>query len=165
MKTCSGIGLVIVALALGTVGAGAHGAVPDGHVSDASSSFGHPGNAKDVSRTVKIEASDFEFSPTELAFARGETIKFVVVNTSTHMHELTIGDAATQERHRRDMVKMSDMKHDKGEQDMMPSNSVHVKPGETGALIWTFAQSGKLEFACNYPGHADLGMEGKITVQ
>jgi plastocyanin len=29
----------------------------------------------------------------------------------------------------------------------------------------TFTQGGMLQFACNYPGHADLGMEGKITVQ
>jgi len=150
-----------IMLSLGAGSAYAHGGEAHG---TAEAVFGHPGNAKDVTRTVKIEARDFEFAPTALTFAKGETIKFVVVNTSRHMHELTIGDAATQEEHRRSMVQMSDMKHSEGEHEM-PSNSVHVKPGDTGELIWTFTSAGSLQFACNYPGHADLGMEGKISVQ
>ena len=146
---------------LGITGAYAHGG--ETHATG-ETAFGHPGSAREVSRTVKIEARDFEFNPAQLTFAKGETVKFVVVNASRHMHELTVGDAAEQEEHRRSMAQMSDMKHDESEHDM-PSNSVHVKPGETGELIWSFTKAGTLEFACNYPGHADLGMEGKITVQ
>ncbi len=146
---------------LGVTAAYAHGGENHG---TGETAFGHPGKTKDISRTVKIEARDFEFNPAQLNFAKGETVKFVVVNSSKHMHELTIGDAATQEEHRRMMSKMSDMAHDDDDDDM-PSNSVHVKPGTTGELIWTFTKEGTLEFACNFPGHADLGMEGKITVQ
>jgi uncharacterized cupredoxin-like copper-binding protein len=148
-------------LALGVSGANAHGGEDHG---TGETAFGHPGKAKDVSRTVKIAARDYEFNPAQLSFAKGETIKFVVVNGGRHMHELTIGDAATQEQHRDMMTKMSDMAHDHDDSEM-PSNSVHVKPGETGELIWTFTKAGALEFACNFPGHADLGMEGKIEVK
>ena len=132
---------------------------PDGHYE-----FGHPGAAKDVKRTVKITASDYRFTPTDLTVSKGETVKFVVTNTSTHMHEFTIGDEDSQLDHRKSMAAMTDMHHMEGEH-AMPSNSVHVPPGKTGELIWTFEGSSDLLFACNYPGHADLGMEGKIKVQ
>jgi uncharacterized cupredoxin-like copper-binding protein len=80
------------------------------------------------------------------------------------MHEFTIGDEDSQLEHRKSMATMGDMHHTEGEH-AMPSNSVHVAPGKTGELIWTFDGSSNLIFACNYPGHADLGMEGKITVK
>jgi uncharacterized cupredoxin-like copper-binding protein len=134
----------------------------DGHFE-----FGHPGAAKDVTRTVKISASDYEFSPTDLTVSKGETVKFIVTNTSKHMHEFTIGDEDSQLAHRKSMAAMGDMHDMKGMDGdhAMPSNSVHVAPGKTGELIWTFEGTSNLLFACNFPGHADLGMEGKITVK
>lgn len=143
--------------AVGTPGAFAHGG--GDHFA-----FGHVGQVKDVTRTVKISASDYEFSPTELTVKKGETVRFVVSNSSKHMHEFTIGDEDSQIEHRKSMAAMGDMHHTEGEH-AMPSNSVHVAPGKTGELIWTFEGSSDLLFACNYPGHADLGMEGKIKLQ
>jgi len=134
----------------------------DGHFA-----FGHPGVAKDVTRTVKISASDYDFSPTQLTVSKGETVRFVVTNTSKHMHEFTVGDEASQQAHRKAMASMGDMHDMKGMdgEHAMPSNSVHVASGKTGELIWTFDGNSNLLFACNFPGHADLGMEGKITVK
>jgi uncharacterized cupredoxin-like copper-binding protein len=142
-----------------TAAAFAHGAAQSGDAP-----YGRPGDPKHVDRSVTIEARDFAFDTSELTFAAGETVKFVVVNKGRHKHELTIGDAAEQTKHRDAMSKMSDMAHSEDGGDM-PGNAVHVAPGETRELVWTFTRAGKLEFACNYPGHADLGMEGKITVQ
>jgi uncharacterized cupredoxin-like copper-binding protein len=135
-----------------------------GDHSDGHFVFGHPGAAKDVTRTVKISASDYSFSPTDLTVSKGETVKFVVTNSSKHMHEFTVGDEDSQLEHRKSMGDMHDMKGMDGEH-AMPSNSVHVAPGKTGELIWTFDGTSNLLFACNFPGHADLGMEGKITVK
>ena len=134
----------------------------DGHYA-----FGHPGAAKDATRTVKITASDYSFAPTDLTVSKGETVKFVVTNTSKHMHEFTVGDEDSQLEHRKSMAAMGDMHDMKGMDGdhAMPSNSVHVPPGKTGELIWTFEGTSNLLFACNFPGHADLGMEGKITVK
>ena len=47
----------------------------------------------------------------------------------------------------------------------MPANSVHVAPGETRELIWTFSKNGALMIACNYPGHSELGMTGSLEVK
>ena len=43
-------------------------------------------------------------------------------------------------------------------------NSVLLEPGESKELVWTFAKAGALEFACNLPGHYEVGMMGKIVV-
>lgn len=129
---------------------------------------GYPGSAKKVTRTVKLGVSEYAFSERALSFKAGETVKFVVTNSGKLKHELTIGGAAEQAAHASEMQKMSDMHHDDGahgDMHKMPENSIHVGPGETRELIWTFSTAGKLLFACNYPGHSDLGMEGKITVE
>lgn len=155
------IARVVAAIAVCGWAAGAtyaHGGAGHG------SSWGHPGTAKDVTRTVKLDASEYSFSVPALAFKSGETVKFVVTNKGKLKHELTIGDATEQSKHAAEMSKMSDMHHDEKTHEM-PANSIHVGPGETRELIWTFSKAGKLLFACNYPGHADLGMEGKITVE
>jgi uncharacterized cupredoxin-like copper-binding protein len=127
-------------------------------------SFGRPGLAKDVTRTIRIEADEYSFDPAELTVRVGETIKLVVVNSGKLMHELTIGDAAEQEAHQQSMSKMSDMKHDEGTQQM-PANSLHIPPGQTRELIWMFSKNGKLIIACNYPGHSVLGMVGSLEVR
>lgn len=160
LKTTLTASIVAMGLtSLSIAGAHAHAGHGDEHFA-----FGHPGAAKDVTRTISITASDYQFNPTDMSIKLGETVKFVVKNDSKHMHELTIGDEDTQLAHRKSMAQMTDMHHMEGEHDM-PSNSVHVKQGGTGELIWTFTSAGDLFFACNYPGHADLGMEGKIKVQ
>ena len=153
-------------IALGALPVPAFAHNVDGH-GDGHYEFGHPGTAKDVTRTVKIAASDYQFTPTELTVSKGETVKFIVTNTSKHMHEFTVGDEDSQLEHRKSMAAMGDMHDMKGMdgEHAMPSNSVHVAPGKTGELIWTFEGTRDLLFACNFPGHADLGMEGKIKVQ
>lgn len=145
----------------------------------AKSPAGQDGSKAKVTRTVKIEMSEYAFSPTELTFKAGETVKFIVSNKGKLKHELTIGTAEEQLAHRKAMEGMSSAAHGgheghgehgghEGHQGMdhdMPAGSIHVDPGATKELIWTFTTGGKLQFACNYPGHADLGMEGSIAVK
>lgn len=161
MRLTSAIPAAVLIFFLGASGAHAHGGQSP---STGEKSFGRPGLAKDVTRTVAIEAGEYAFAPDLIAIQAGETVKFVVTNKGRLMHELTIGDAAEQDAHSRAMDKMSDMTHDDGKTEM-PSNAVHVPPGETRELIWTFAKGGDLKFACNYPGHTDLGMKGDIVVK
>jgi uncharacterized cupredoxin-like copper-binding protein len=42
-------------------------------------------------------------------------------------------------------------------------NAVYLKPGETKELLWRFAKTNELEFACNVPGHYESGMKGSIA--
>lgn len=131
--------------------------------------FGKPGDPKAVSRTVRIEATDYAFSPSALVVARGETVSLVLTNKASQNHELVIGDAAMQESHRQMMTDMQEGGHKPGSTAMrahaMYSNSVDAKPGEMKTLVWQFTEPGRFTFACGYPGHADLGMEGTITVR
>ena len=41
-------------------------------------------------------------------------------------------------------------------------NSLLLEPGKSGEVTWTFAKAGKIEFACNVPGHYDAGMMGPV---
>jgi uncharacterized cupredoxin-like copper-binding protein len=130
-------------------------------------SFGTPGKASQVSRTVRVEAQDIKYNIASLDVRAGETIRFVVVNKGESEHDFTIGDAATQKAHRAEMAKM--MEHgtmDHGPMGMHHDdpNAVFLKPGETKELIWTFTRPGTFEFACNVPGHYEAGMRGRITV-
>jgi len=131
--------------------------------------YGQPGDPKKVSRTVRIEASDFKYDITQLSFKSGETIKFVLVNKGQQDHQLTVADAAMQLKHRKmmqDMAAMPNMDMSKmpGHEHAMESMAT-AKAGETKEFVWQFTKSGSFEFACNFPGHADLGMTGTIAVQ
>ena len=145
------------------------------------------GDKAKITRTVKIEMTEYSFSQQQMEFKAGETVKFIVSNKGKPKHEMTIGTPQEQEAHRKAMQQMSDSTHtghsgnsghsghgghgdhgSKGHHGMdhdMPSGAIHVDPGQTKEFVWQFTTAATLQFACNYPGHADLGMEGKIAVK
>ena len=149
--------IVVAALTLGaplTVMAG------EGHDMAA---YGEPGNPSEVTRTVTITATEIVYDVRELQFKVGETVKFVLVNKGEQDHELVVADAAEQKEHREMMLMMAQnpgmvMEHD-------DKNMVTAKPGETRSFVWKFTKAGTFQFACNLPGHAEVGMLGKIDVQ
>lgn len=140
-----------------------------GHVGGGVSAFGQPGDVKKASRTVQIEATEIKYNLAELTFKVGETVKFVFINKGEQDHELTLGDAATQLKHRKmmqDMAAMPDMDMSKMPgHEHMDDTMLRTKPGETKELVWQFTKAGTIEFACNFPGHAEVGMTGKIVVR
>lgn len=132
--------------------------------------FGEPGDPKAVTRTVTITATEIDFDVHDLTFKTGETVKFVLVNKGQQNHELMIGDAASEAAHRKMMEEMPGMDHEAMEHAMgghmdVEGNAIDAHPGETKSLVWHFTKPGQKEFACNYPGHAELGMAGTITVR
>lgn len=134
---------------------------------------GRPGDSKNVVRTVRLVASEIKFDVNKLSFKTGDTIRFVLINKGEQDHELTIGDAAFQSDHRKEMEKMAtmahgdmkggDMKEMRGH-DHAAGSAVTVKPGESRELVWQFTRKGTFEFDCNFPGHTEAGMAGTITV-
>lgn len=130
------------------------------HGAQAEMSIGHKGIAKDVNRTITIEASEIAFDVKNIDVKAGETIRFVLINKGEQPHELALGSADEQSAHRDMMAEMAGMKMEHAE-----GNSVSTEPGETKELIWTFTKAGAFEFACNYPGHAELGMTGPLMVK
>jgi uncharacterized cupredoxin-like copper-binding protein len=143
---------------------------------------GQPGEASAVTGIMQIEMGDNFFAPETLTAKVGETVRFVVVNKGEFLHEFSINTAGGHVMHQKKMAMMVDhgmltetginrnmahMDHAGMGMDFMDQadpNSILVEPGKTAELVWTFGQSGTLEFACTMPGHYEAGMVGKIVV-
>ncbi|MBX9756406.1 MAG: plastocyanin [Pseudomonadaceae bacterium] len=146
--------------------------------------IGQPGTAAEVTRTVEVKMGDIFFSSKSISIKPGETIRFVLRNEGSLLHEFNIGDAAAHAAHQKEMAamfengtlgatgsgQMANMGHNMNGMKMAgmehnDPNSVLVEPGATQELIWTFTQSTALEFACNVPGHYQSGMVGQFELE
>jgi uncharacterized cupredoxin-like copper-binding protein len=132
-------------------------ALAGGKHDNANYSFGEPGTAAEVTRTVEVIADDrgvMEFVMEVDPIRMGEVIRFVVMNHGTQAHEFSIGDTASQRAHAKLMARNPDMKHE-GD-----PTTVHLMPGETKELIWKFNEpvKGDIVFACHLKDHFDSGM-------
>lgn len=125
--------------------------------------YGEPGDPTRVRKFVFLNAKGMNFSKKTIKVQRGQTVKFILRNKGEQDHEMTIGDAATQAAHRREMAE-AQKKGQLGKHAHGHPNAIYVKPGASKTLIWTFTKAGVFEFACNIPGHAEAGMKGKIIV-
>lgn len=168
-----------LALSLSTAGiaaaqmshGGGHGAAP---------SIGQPGDASAASRTVEITMHDNYYEPETLSISAGETVRFVVTNTGAFVHEFNIATAEMHKAHGPEMQMLVDhgvlmpdridraaaekMKASMGHGMHDAGNSLLLEPGQSGELIWRFADAKELEFACNVPGHYEAGMMGDIRM-
>ena len=119
---------------------------------------GYLGYPEDAERTVEVTATDeMDYDPTSISVTQGETIRFVVTNEGNLPHEFALGDDASQAEHEQEMAGGA-MVHDH-------PFSVYLEPGETGELVWTFANAGTFSYACHVPGHFDAGMEAPLIVE
>lgn len=119
--------------------------------------FGRPGVK--ATRTITLQMNDaMRFTPDKLSVRRGETIRFVVKNNGRLLHEMVLGTKEELAKHAELMKRFPDMEHDE-------PNMVHVKPGATGEMLWTFDKPGRFDFACLLPGHFDAGMFGTVVVE
>ena len=153
----------LLMLAAGTVQA--HGDKSESHESAASelvemvTPFGRAGEPGTATRTMHIDMKDtMRFLPDNLTVKSGETVRLLVKNSGQLLHELVLGRAEDLEKHAALMRKFPEMEHDE-------PNMVHVKPGKTGEVVWTFDKPGDFRFACLIPGHFEAGMTGKVTVK
>lgn len=122
------------------------------------SSIGQPGKAANVTRTIDIElGDDMRFKPDRVDVKKGETVRFFVRNAGQIEHEMVLGNVDELKEHAKMMRAMPDMSHEE-------PNMVKLKPGQRGALIWQFTQTGAVTFACTVPGHLEAGMVGTIAV-
>lgn len=151
-----------LALALAAAAAQAHGdhaASAPVAVKKEQKAWGIAGDRGAARRTVEIGMSDdMRFTPSRIDVRRGETLRLVLRNRGAVLHELVIGTPEELEEHAALMLKFPGMEHD--EPDM-----AHVKPGQTGEIVWTFNRAGEFDFACLIAGHFQAGMRGKIVVR
>jgi len=121
--------------------------------------WGIAGKRAEAKRTINIDMTDaMRFTPDQLTVQEGETVRFVLRNTGRMLHEMVIGTPDELARHAAMMAKFPNMEHD-------APYMVHVDPGKTGEIVWTFNRAGRFEFACLIAGHYEAGMRGTITVQ
>ncbi|SEM29804.1 Uncharacterized copper-binding protein, cupredoxin-like subfamily [Roseovarius azorensis] len=122
---------------------------------------GMPGDPAKVTRTITVTMRETDdgkmlFDPQSLEIARGETVRFNVINDGALEHEFVIDTKMGNAEHKEIMARM-DMEHD-------DPNSVRLDQGMSGEVIWTFSNAGTFEFACLIPGHYEAGMHGPIAV-
>lgn len=123
--------------------------------------IGMPGMMDDVDRTIDVIMRETDdgamiFEPAKFDIKQGETIRFHVTNKGELEHEFVIDTMEGNAKHKEMMAAM-EMEHD-------DPNSVSLDPGESGEVIWNFANAGGFEFACLIPGHYESGMHGPIEV-
>lgn len=143
-------------MAVSSPSAWSHGA--EGHDDEATSAIGEPGEASQVSRTVKVEMSDnMRFTPANFTAKRGETVHFVVHNGGQLKHEFVLGTRKALLEHYEYMKKNPEMEH-------ADPNMITVAPGQTGEVTWRFTKPGTVAIGCLQPGHFDAGMKGSVKV-
>lgn len=151
--------------------AGEHG----GHDAE----IGQPGSASAASRTISVIMYDNYYEPSSISVEAGETVRFAIDNKGEFLHEFNIGTATMHASHQAEMMAMFEhgmieldrINHDMMNMDMGNGpmahddpNSVLLEPGESGEVIWTFPADARLEFACNIPGHYQVGMQGTVDI-
>ena len=106
---------------------------------------------KDNPRVVWLNMDDgLKFMPDSIPVAKGETIRFVLTNSGTVVHEFQVGPA------------------DKVAADEVDGTIVVEKDeldaGSTHAVDYTFDGAGPYAYACHEPGHYEAGMKGVIAL-
>jgi uncharacterized cupredoxin-like copper-binding protein len=121
--------------------------------------FGREGDPAKATRTIRVEMSDaMRFTPADITIKRGETVKLVATNKGQVLHEMVLGTSDELKKHADMMKKFPGMEHDE-------PHMAHVKPGNSGEIVWQFTKAGEFQFACLIPGHFEAGMVGKVTVK
>jgi len=138
--------------------------------------IGQAGNVSHIDQVIEVDMGEMYFDPNNYTFDRGETVKFVLVNSGRVVHEFAIGteemhDAHAQEMRvmlREGMMTTRVLRHDRMRQAGMmhvDANSRLLEPGETSELVWTFSgEPDELVLACNVPGHRAGGMDAMIKI-
>jgi uncharacterized cupredoxin-like copper-binding protein len=176
----SHLNLSLLALAVATTALPAHASPTQGTDHGHAAAIGTPGQAAQAARTVEVVMGDNYFEPEQLVIAPGETVRFVVRNEGSIVHEFNIGTPELHRRHQPEMrmmlehgmIELDRIHHDRMTMDMgnghamdhSEPNSVLLEPGQTAEVVWRFTGADPLEFACNMPGHYESGMVGPIRL-
>jgi len=141
-------------------------------------SIGVKGQEENIDRVIKVSMYDNYYQPNNFKIKKNETIKFIVENKGSLVHEFNIATKEMHLKHQPEMLmmveheilladkidkkKMMEMAKKNPSMAHKHSNSVLLSPGESAELIWKFSNTVDIEAACNVPGHYDVGMKAKI---
>ena len=141
--------------------------------------IGEKGKTSEIDRIIEIKMHDNYFVPDVISVKKGETIKFVIKNLGTLVHEFNIATKKMHLNHQPEMMKMIEneiLLGDRIDYEKMKevakidhsmahshSNSILLEPKKSGEVIWKFNTKISLEAACNIPGHYESGMVAPIN--
>jgi uncharacterized cupredoxin-like copper-binding protein len=133
---------LVLAAASGAAPAFAAGAHSGGHGGKKghAMSFGEPGKASAVSRTIEIKMFDNYYEPKEITVKAGETIRFVVKNVGEFVHEFNIGTAAMHAAHQEEMMTMMEhgmLEVDKINHDKMKMDGHSMAHDDPNSVLFT----------------------------
>ena len=113
-------------------------------------------------RAVEVVALDeLSFEPGAIEVEAGETVRFVVTNAGSAVHDFYVGTEDEQMTHETEMGDTGmGMDHEADPE----ADALTLEAGETDELTVVFDEPGTVLFACHQPGHYDGGMIGTITV-
>ena len=147
---------------------------------DKNMKIGSVGDAKDVTRIIKVVMYDNRYEPNLFKIKAGETIKFVIENAGDLVHEFNIANKMMHLKHQPEMEKMVENEIlladsiDKKKMEQVSkidktmahshNNSILLEPKQKGNIIWKFDNAVNIEIACNVPGHYQAGMIAKVNI-
>ena len=147
---------------------------------DKNMKIGSVGDAKDVTRIIKVVMYDNRYEPNLFKIKAGETIKFEIENAGDLVHEFNIANKMMHLKHQPEMEKMFENEIlladsiDKKKMEQMSkidktmahshNNSILLEPKQKGNIIWKFDNAVNIEIACNVPGHYQAGMIAKVNI-
>lgn len=122
---------------------------------------GHRVVYSEPSPVVRIELSEYAFSPARVSIPMGKPVILRVVNRGRMTHMFMSPYLAS-----------SDLEVEGTEMEVDAPNGVKyvkLRPGKTAEIKFTPATSGTFEFVCAMKeggrSHSDLGMTGKLIVE
>jgi len=114
----------------------------------------------DAASVVRIEMSEYAFTPAQVTLKAGKPVTLTVVNVGRATHMFTSTYLASQDLE----VESADIEVDapKG------VKYVKVQPGKSAEIKFTPMQNGTFEFSCDVKSggrsHRDRGMKGQLVV-
>ena len=114
----------------------------------------------DPASVVRIELSEYAFSPTQVTLKAGRAVTLKVVNTGRSVHMLASQYLSSQDLE----IEGADMEVD------APNGVKYVKlqPGKSVEIKFTPAKTGTFDFSCDVKTggrtHRDRGMRGQFVV-
>ena len=122
----------------------------------------------DAGRVIRIDMSDFAFSPPTISLRPGERVTLSFRNIGSQEHEFMAGkDAVAGKGFMKDWLALAKVDAPSGQHDAgHVGEGLRLAPrGAANVTIIVPSEAGQFEFACFVVGHYESGMKGMLTVE
>ena len=118
---------------------------------------GAASGSTEPAKTITLALNEFQFQPAEITVDVGQTVKLVLKNNGTVLHDFVSTDAKVE------VLEEHGAEHDMG--GMPTTMHAAIEAGQQSTLEFKATQAGTYTFYCTIAGHKEAGMTGKLTVK